>query len=457
MSLSAVSVRMHQVGFGDCFTLSFEYAGETPAERHVLIDFGRNRKPFRGGDMKAVAESIRQRCGRLDAIVVTHRHRDHLSAFGDKHLAPIIEACDPRLIVRSWTEVPGADASSPGPALAAPEARYLRGLAAASDVVREIAETHFALENTSFGRALRTLAFGQLENRAAVEQLDRWAASPRGAYVHFGDTSIRDVLPGVEIEVIGPPTVSQYPDVAGEATKDPDYWIALRRHLRDALAATADTDAGDDDARAAGSDDDALSPPAGPEAHASDLPAPGDIGPVRWLTEKVRKQQVASLLRIVRSMDDWLNNTSVILLIRAGDRRLLFPGDAQVEDWRYALKVLPDEPERERIRRELAQVDLYKVGHHGSRNATPKSLYALWREGAGRPVLSLMSSRIGAYPGSSDATRVPQANLVAHLELPPLRLISTVQEEHGTDDVPVREVWAPTAGPARFEERAPVG
>ena len=32
-----VSIRTYNVGFGDCFLLSFDYGG---AERHVLIDFG---------------------------------------------------------------------------------------------------------------------------------------------------------------------------------------------------------------------------------------------------------------------------------------------------------------------------------------------------------------------------------------------------------------------------------
>ena len=38
--LATVRVRMYQVGFGDCFLLSFEYAGQAEPARHVLIDFG---------------------------------------------------------------------------------------------------------------------------------------------------------------------------------------------------------------------------------------------------------------------------------------------------------------------------------------------------------------------------------------------------------------------------------
>src|SRR4029078_1697663 len=38
--LSTVRVRLYQVGFGDSFRLSFEYAGQAEPARHILIDFG---------------------------------------------------------------------------------------------------------------------------------------------------------------------------------------------------------------------------------------------------------------------------------------------------------------------------------------------------------------------------------------------------------------------------------
>ena len=71
----------------------------------------------------------------------------------------------------------------------------------------------------------------------------------------------------------------------------------------------------------------------------------------------------------------------MILLIQAGDRRLLFCGDAQIENWEYALTFAPD---RLAVLELLRGVDLYKVGHHGSRNATPRTLFNLWNEAATR-------------------------------------------------------------------------
>ena len=43
------------------------------------------------------------------------------------------------------------------------------------------------------------------------------------------------------------------------------------------------------------------------------------------------------MLGIVRTLDQAMNNTSVILLFEVGNKKLLFPGDAQIENWSYAL------------------------------------------------------------------------------------------------------------------------
>ena len=58
----------------------------------------------------------------------------------------------------------------------------------------------------------------------------------------------------------------------------------------------------------------------------------------------------------------------------------------------------------------------YKVGHHGSRNATPRSLFRLWTEAGDpeRPMCALMSTMAGVH-GETDATAVPRATLVEAL------------------------------------------
>ena len=60
-----ITVRAYQVGFGDCFLLSFHY--EAADNRHILIDFGSTEKPEgapqRSEMMRRIAEDIFDRCG----------------------------------------------------------------------------------------------------------------------------------------------------------------------------------------------------------------------------------------------------------------------------------------------------------------------------------------------------------------------------------------------------------
>ena len=58
---SKLTIRSYQVGFGDCFLLTFHYPDRP---RSVLIDFGSTRLPP-GADkdhLTRVAEDIRSRC-----------------------------------------------------------------------------------------------------------------------------------------------------------------------------------------------------------------------------------------------------------------------------------------------------------------------------------------------------------------------------------------------------------
>jgi hypothetical protein len=59
------------------------------------------------------------------------------------------------------------------------------------------------------------------------------------------------------------------------------------------------------------------------------------------------------------------NNTSLCLLIEAAGKRLLLPGDAELESWDQI---------REHCGAQLTPVDFLKVSHHGSHNGTPLNL-----------------------------------------------------------------------------------
>jgi hypothetical protein len=65
-------------------------------------------------------------------------------------------------------------------------------------------------------------------------------------------------------------------------------------------------------------------------------------------------------------------------------------------------------------------VNLYKVGHHGSLNATPKTLWKLFdhkgEKGAKDRLETLCSTKSGKHGSFRSGTEVPRALLVEQLE-----------------------------------------
>src|SRR5215813_1910918 len=109
-----LTLRSYQVGFGDCFLLSFHYTGKT-GDRHVLIDFGSTgtKKGMGENLMLRVAQDIKKQCGgKLHAVVATHRHKDHISGFATNKKktasGDIIASCNPDVVLQPWTEHPKA-------------------------------------------------------------------------------------------------------------------------------------------------------------------------------------------------------------------------------------------------------------------------------------------------------------------------------------------------------------
>jgi hypothetical protein len=96
--------------------------------------------------------------------------------------------------------------------------------------------------------------------------------------------------------------------------------------------------------------------------------------------------------------DKTLNNQSLVVLFGFAGKNLLFAGDAQWGNWENFLYGgaygTPGHTEMtSKARAILNKIDFYKVGHHGSANATPKDAVAAMRLGC----VGMCSTQIGAY------------------------------------------------------------
>jgi hypothetical protein len=233
-------------------------------------------------------------------------------------------------------------------------------------------------------RQLSFLGEDNISNPSAVRNLQ--AMARKHTYVNFGSrTGLETLLPGVTVRVLGPPNLEQSQEIRKERAADAaEYWHLQAGGITHGTAKR-------------------LFPAASVYDERNQPPH------TRWFIRNMQRLRGEQLLGIVRALDQAMNNTSVILLFEAGGKKLLFPGDAQIENWSYALS----KPE---VKKLLADVDLYKVGHHGSLNATPKSLWNLFQHRCDHDtperLKTVMSTMNGKHGDSRSGTEVPRKKLV---------------------------------------------
>jgi len=387
---TSVTVRMYRHGFGDCFLLTVAEDGES---RHMLIDCGVHQQDTAGqGRLAAVVADIASVTGKhLDLVVVTHDHVDHQSGFEQAEAAFAGMAVD-RLWL-AWTE----DSTDPlARKILADRAAKAKALTALSGVAA-LSGLPAVQEAIGFLGPLAA-AGGQ---SAALTILREKVGEERVEFREPADDPV--AIPGVSglrCYVLGPPRDEAIFLKSGPLDSSSDMYAlgavpGVDASLLAAALGQTGVGAADqaqwDEAREATypfSREWRLAPP--PKSPKPPPPTPSGSPEAEAFFRDHYWKKGASWRRIdgvwagaaselALAVQKNINNTSLVLaleFIHSG-KVLLFVGDAQIENWRSWEKcrwtvTRGDQTEEVTAADLLRRTVLYKVGHHGSRNATAK-------------------------------------------------------------------------------------
>ena len=378
-----IEVRCYCHGLGDCMLVTLPKQDGSPFR--MLIDCGLH-SAAKGGpetmrrvvaDLVALTRTEASPGGKIDVIVGTHEHWDHLSAFLQE--AEAFSRMTVGEVWLSWADDPEDRDGRKLDRYKADTAAALTGAAlrmAASGELPDVASGVEALLGFSFG------AKGE-RVRDARERL-RHLAPVR--YLEPGSVLPLSDVPGIRVYVLGPPRDLKLLGI--EDIPSETYALGLNAASVSPLGNALELVEGrleiDDDPGApfdgsAGVPlEDFLAGKWGKDAAADQFLWNAYLGPdtkgqdQAW--RRIDGDWLASSMDLSLQLDSRTNNTSLVLALEIVDtgRVLLFAADAQIGSWMSwpDLRFTP-RPEvtvtgDDLIRRTV----FYKVGHHGSRNAT---------------------------------------------------------------------------------------
>jgi beta-lactamase superfamily II metal-dependent hydrolase len=331
-------IRAYNVGCGDCIYVRIP--GPTNGF-HILIDCGKK------GDDKLLKQAIDHLEGelpkgkaagkkRLDLIVATHRHEDHIKGFNPEWFANI----EVRNIWLSAAMDPKHPQAKGVEKMRAVATQAMRGLMESGRALSPEVELLASLYGVSNDVADDLL----MEKLPAANKI-------KPKYVHRGQTADELGLrlpPDTAIHILAPEQDIDHYYLGEEADATLKGFRGFAAVVGDCAAATG--------------------------SGAPALAAPTNISAADF--QMLQSRMISNALAFAAKESSIQNNLSVVLLIEWKERRLLFVGDAEWEgefkDGRHngSWNVMWEKHKKGLLQR---PVDFLKIGHHGSINATPPS------------------------------------------------------------------------------------
>jgi hypothetical protein len=319
----SLTIRAYNVLFGDCLLVSWD---EADGEHHAWIDFG-NFHNDPNAVFTSVYDNVLQRTnGKLDLVVITHRHMDHLEGFyslRDRFAADF-------KIDRIWYAhvTPSLD----------------NQFQIAGQAIRELAPRKAWMGDGILGRIYRN-NFGA-QALTIIDRMNSVLNTLRYTSAHpvHRESNMAHIMPDgldrLKIEILAP---EQDSSIYLEPLHDA---LGFRPHLdayfKGATSGTQPSNVEDDYVR-----------PMAQKAIDSPLMQLADFA-------RLRRKLRTGGLNILAAADKTRNNTSVVLALTYRGKRLLLTGDAEEKSWQIMRQKGLDLSSR-----------LIKVAHHGSINASP--------------------------------------------------------------------------------------
>lgn len=380
--LKNIRIRTYRVGLGDCFLLTFTYGEEE--KFHILIDCG----VLLGTEnvdqiMHDVASNIGAETNQnIDVVVVTHEHWDHLSGF--KQAESIFRNIHFQDVWVAWTEHPDNPLANKLRKIRESRKKAIKN--SLDKLGNELDNNFYLTDQQKAGRKAYLNAINEISNfgggygidagittSTALDFIKNKAESDLIFCTPKSEPFPLKDIDGLRVYVLGPPEDEKL--IKKEMSQKEVYQEMYMSGLGSSFLGAMGFDT-DENLLSKYKPFDRYKGVNIEDPLAKNLFPDYDNQVNDW--RKIDNDWMDFSGQLALALDNDTNNTSLVLAFELIDKGkfLIFPGDAQVGNWlswyNYKWNVTNKDGVDELldIRKIFERTVFYKVGHHGSHNAT---------------------------------------------------------------------------------------